>query len=72
MDEDDETCHEESIRSQLLNKRFLIPAIIFVLFSLYIKSAENMFDKVTAAEHDRQVPSHHNAWSMDPPAQPAR
>ena len=72
MENEDETGDEESILAQLLSKQFLIPALTFVLFSLYIKSAENMFDKVTAAEHDRQVQSKRNAWSMDAPAQPAR
>jgi hypothetical protein len=75
MDEETETGGEESIRSQLsqlLNKRFLIPAIAFALFFLYIKSAEKMFDNVIAAEQSHKLKPGKNAWSKDDFAQSGR
>ncbi len=72
MEEKDETGQEESVYAPILNKKFVFSAFVFLLFFLYVKSAENMVDKLHDPHHGRQEQSKNNAWVLDKPAQPAR
>ena len=72
MEEKDETGQEESVYAPILNKKFVFSAFVFLLFFLYVKSAENMVDKLHDQHHGRQEQSKNNAWALEKPAQPAR
>ena len=50
----------------------MFSAFVFLLFFLYVKSAENMVDKLHDPQHGRQEQSNKNAWALEKPAQPAR
>ncbi len=72
MEDEDQPDQEESVYAPLLNKKFVFSAFVFLLFFLYVKSAENMVDKLHEAQDERQAQSNKNAWALDKPAQPAR
>ena len=72
QEDEDQPDKEESVYAPLLNKKFVFSAFVFLLFFLYIKSAETMVDKLHGQQHGRQEQSSKNAWALDKPAQPAR
>lgn len=72
QEDEDQPGQEESVYAPLLNKKFMFSAFVFLLFFLYVKSAENMVDKLHDPQHGRQEQSNKNAWALEKPAQPAR
>ena len=72
QEDEDQPDKEESVYAPLLKKKFVFSAFVFLLFFLYIKSAENMVGKLHDPQHGRQEQSSKNAWALDKPAQPAR
>ena len=72
QEDEDQPGKEESVYAALLNKKFVSSAFMFLLFFLYVKSAENMVDKLHDPQHERQVQSKNNALALEKPAQPAR